>query len=246
MPVAQAKSALPTAESIRRHLAAILKDVSRKDLILIGLAGHGLQLLGSKDAYFCPYDANPSQHDGKLVRPETLISIGEVLGQFRDSGIGQSLLLVDACRDDPEIRSSRRSGGVTQVDFSALPPQTGVLLSCSPGEFSFEHKSLGTGHGVFFFHVIEGLKGAGHGVDSSDVTWDSLRAYVKTKVPGTVRSLYGKDGGEQRPNEVGNLSGEPAVLAVARIAVSPSRPEPTNEPSNGMPKTARSQPVTLN
>jgi uncharacterized caspase-like protein len=40
-----------------------------------------------------------------------------------------------------------------------------VLLSCSPGEFSFEHKSFGSGHGVFFYHVIEGLNGAAHDAD---------------------------------------------------------------------------------
>ncbi len=228
---------LPTSENIRRQLAAILKDVSKNDLIVVGLAGHGLQLVGSSDAYFCPYDANPSQHDGKLVRPETLISIGEILAQFRDSGIGQRLLLVDACRDDPQIRSGRRSGGVTQVDFSALPPQTGVLLSCSPGEFSFENKSLGTGHGVFFFHVIEALSGVREAQDpDGGVTWDTLRSYVKRRVPRTVIKLYGKDGGEQRPNEVGNLSGEPAVLAVARITAPLPRSEPNAEPSKRMQK----------
>ena len=52
------------------------------------LALFALQPAGSSNAYFCPYDANPSQRDGNVAHPETLISIGEILGQFRDSGIG--------------------------------------------------------------------------------------------------------------------------------------------------------------
>jgi formylglycine-generating enzyme required for sulfatase activity len=86
---------------------------------------------------------------------------------------------------------------------------------------------LGTGHvkghGVFFFHVIEGIKGDARDVDG-DVTWDSLRAYVKKRVPQTVIKLYGKEGGEQRPNDIGNLIGQSPELAVARITIPPAKP----------------------
>ncbi len=70
-------------------------------------------------------------------------------------------------------------------ELAALPVQTGVLLSCSQGEFSFEDKSLGSGHGVFFYHVIKGLEGAAQDNDGQ-VTWDGLGLYVRTKVPSTV------------------------------------------------------------
>jgi hypothetical protein len=96
-----------------------------------------------------------------------------------------------------------------------LPQQTGILLSCAPGEFSFEHRSLGSGHGAFFFEIIEGLKGAAKDEDG-DVTWESLRAFVRKRVPIKVKELYGKSGGEQNPNEIGNLIGSPTVLAQER------------------------------
>jgi uncharacterized caspase-like protein len=123
----------PTSDNIRRQLAAVLKGATKHDLVLVGLAGHGLQPLSSSQSYFCPFDANPSERDGKLVKPETLLSLGEILGQLRESGIGRKLLLVDACRNDPQVRGGRRGGGVTQVAVSALPEQTGVLLSCAQG-----------------------------------------------------------------------------------------------------------------
>ena len=61
------------------------------------------------------------------------------------------------------------------------------------------------------------------------ISWDGLRTYVEKKVPATVKLLYGKDGGEQRPNEIGNLIGQPTVLAIARIGRDPPdklMPEP--------------------
>ncbi len=230
----------PTAENIRKRLTGLLEQrrVTKHDVILIGLAGHGMQPLGSKEAYFCPRDANPTTDGSNPTKPKTLVALGEILKQVDDSGVGHKLLLVDACRNDPNVRGRR---GVERVDVSALPPQTGVLLSCGPGEFSFEHKSFGTGHGAFFFEVIEGLKGAAKDEDG-EITWESLRAFVRKHVAAKVREVFGRDGGEQRPNEIGNLIGEPTVLAVARAITTPSRLERKTEPSEVMPKTAEPAP----
>jgi formylglycine-generating enzyme required for sulfatase activity len=214
------KEHFPDAKNIRQQLSATLKGVSKRDLILIALAGHGLQPLNASQSYFCPHNANPSERNGDVAHPETLLSIGEILAQIRDSGIGQKLLLVDACRNDPEVRGGRRGAGAIQVDISALPQQTGVLLSCARGEFSFESRSFGTGHGAFFFQVIEGLNGKAKDEDG-DITWDSLRAFVKKRVPTSVRKIFGKEGGEQSPNEIGNLTGEPTLLARITVEQTP-------------------------
>jgi formylglycine-generating enzyme required for sulfatase activity len=211
---------MPTAGNMRSQLKALLEGATKYDLMIVGLAGHGLQPTGSDDSYFCPSDALPLVKEGRPVDPSRLISLGEILAQMSDSGIGHKLLLVDACRNDPSARSARHRG-LDHVNVAALPSQTGVLLSCSPGEFSFEDKSLGGGHGVFFYHVIEGLRGKAK--DANDeVTWDELAIYVRPKVQSTVRRLFGKDGGEQSPNAIGNLGGAPAMLA--RITADISTP----------------------
>ena len=201
----------PTAENIRARLKGLLQGATKQDLMIVGLAGHGLQPAGSDDSYFCPSDALPLVKEGRPVDPTRLISLGEILAQMSDAGIGHKLVLVDACRNDPSVRSARHRG-LDHVSVAALPSQTGVLLSCSPGEYSFEEKSLGGGHGVFFYHVIEGLRGKAK--DANDeVTWDELSIYVRPRVQATVKRLFGKDGGEQSPNAIGNLGGAPAMLA---------------------------------
>jgi sulfatase modifying factor 1 len=205
---------MPTAKNVWSSLQNFIRDnkPDKADLMLIGLAGHGIQPLGSDESYFCPADANPTIKEGTKnspANPESLISIGELLKVLDDSGVGYKLLFVDACRNDPSVRGRR---GVNHVNVAALPEQTGVLLSCKAGEFSFEHKSLGKkGHGAFFYHVIMGLKGAAS-ERNGDITWDDLGSYVRKRVPAKVRELFGAAGGVQKPNLISNISGEPAVL----------------------------------
>ena len=232
----QDEKSKPTAKNIRTCLKTLLRGATKRDLIIVGLAGHGIQPLGSDDSYFCPLDANPVIKNDRPIEPERLVSVGEILGQMTNSGIGDKLLLVDACRNDPSVRSAKHRG-VDHVNVAALPSRTGVLLSCSPGEFSFEEKSLGKGHGVFFYHVIAGLNGAARD-GRGNITWDSLAAYVRTEVPPTVQKLFGKDGGEQSPNAIGNLRGVPTVLAIARIG---TRPEPKPAPSDSFAGTRAGQ-----
>jgi len=188
----------PTRANIIKQLDLVLDKCKKHDTVLVGLAGHGLQFEADKASYFCPVDAHPS-------KPETLVSLKTLYEKLDDSGAGVKLLLVDACRDDPLGGRGRGIDG----DTAPKPPKgVAALFSCSGGERAFEHDKLK--HGVFFYHVIEGLKGKAK-TEDNEVTWDSLRAYVKRQVSREVPVLMG-GGAKQHPNEVGNLSGEPPVL----------------------------------
>ncbi len=48
-------------------------------------------------------------------------------------------------------------------------------------------------------------------------------------MPRDVKQIYGADGGEQRPNVISNLSGEPMTLATARVTNPPAEPMPKPE-----------------
>src|SRR5205085_523549 len=65
-------------------------------------------------------------------------------------------------------------------------------------------------HGVFFHHVLEGLKGAAKDEEGA-VTWDSLSSYVRKRVSREVPTLVG-GGATQLPNVIADLSGESPVL----------------------------------
>jgi uncharacterized caspase-like protein len=150
---AKKKAALPTAENLRAEIKALLAKKTRDDTVLIALAGHGIsgtikEAGKEKDeSFFCPADAQLNDND-------TLIGLGQLFRDLGDCGAAVKLLLVDACRNDP------KKGRNVDIDALPKPPRgTAALFSCSTGERAFETDKLGKGHGVFFHHVLEGLRG---------------------------------------------------------------------------------------
>jgi WD40 repeat protein len=222
----------PTLANIYARLAEVLEKCKRHDTVLVGLSGHGLQFDGQRDAFFCPQDARPLPE-----RTETLLSLAGLYKRLDESGAGVKLLLADACRDDPKGKGSK---GVN-ADSSPRPPAgVAALFSCSAGEQSFESDKLK--HGVFFYYVLEGLKGKA-GNDEKEVTWDGLQQYVRRRVSRDVGGLIG--GVRQTPAlSAGELAGEPPVLLVLKGSDSPGQPGSTEvkrEPSRPLGETRPSQ-----
>jgi len=120
------------------------------------------------------------------------------------------LMLVDACRN--ELVSGSRG-----LDVDNLPRPTkgtAVLFSCKSGEKAFESDKLGKGHGIFFYHVIAGLKGEARNL-RGEITWTRLADYVTEKVADETPVLVG-GGAKQTPHEIKNLEGRSPVLVGAR------------------------------
>src|SRR5208282_4262187 len=112
----------------------------------------------------CPADAQLNDND-------SLISVSKLFQDLDACGAAVKLLLVDACRNDPTIGRN--------VDIDALPrlPRgTAALFSCKSGERAFESPKLGKGHGVFFHHVLEGLRGKARN-SKGEITWARLTEY---------------------------------------------------------------------
>lgn len=195
---------LPRKANIEKQIQQILNGVTKRDTVILGLAGHGLQFLGSDDFYFCPADAKPFAN-----RTETLVSLRKLYTLLEESGAGVKVLMVDACRDDP--KTSRSAG----IDADTVRPPKGVaaLFSCAKGERAYEHESLK--HGVFFHHVLDGLKGAAKDADG-EITFESLANHVKKRVATSVPKLIG-GGAQQSPTMIAELGGIPPVLVTVRF-----------------------------
>jgi formylglycine-generating enzyme required for sulfatase activity len=178
---------LPLAGQVRKELKLLLRDLDEKDRVLIALAGHGVQFKGDPESYFCPADA-------RLADKSSLIPLGEVYKELEACGAGMKVLLVDACRNDPQSDNSR-SRSVVKLESVTRPtpvkPPGGVVafFSCSEGEKAFEHAELK--HGVFFHFVIEALRGAAVGAVEREVLVPDLEKFVKRRVRDFVREKYG-------------------------------------------------------
>src|SRR5262245_64124533 len=93
-----------TRENVEAAVGRLLKVATQRDTLLIGLAGHGSQFkpteTAKEEAYFCPVDA---------VRDTagSLVSLTKLLRDLDREGGGTNLLLVDACRDNPDPSRGR-------------------------------------------------------------------------------------------------------------------------------------------
>jgi formylglycine-generating enzyme required for sulfatase activity/uncharacterized caspase-like protein len=209
-------AAAPTAKNVRAALKRLLDRVTRHDTIVVALAGHGLQIkvrvkdVGGKETekeegFFCPSDARPRSGATLERQSESMIGFTELFRELEESGVGVKLLLVDACRNDPKAGRSVNADAMPRA-----PRGMAALFSCRTGERAFETAKLGKGHGIFFHHVIEGLKGEARN-KRGEVTWDALAIYVKEQVSDDVPTLIG-GGAKQTPEEIKKLEGKPPVL----------------------------------
>jgi hypothetical protein len=111
-----------------------------------------------------------------------------------------------------------------------------ALFSCKAGEHSWEDDKLG--HGVFFAHLIGGLKGEA-GQEDGTVTLDGLAGYVKHKV-----AAYGAE----HPERLQTTHARYESLGVVVLAVGAPKPSPptdTKSPSTSpdSPRVVRTIPL---
>jgi hypothetical protein len=199
-----------TKANIRDRFETILKQVTKDDVLLIALSGHGQQLtlkVNGKDRevpFFCPRDADPRD-------PNTMIAISGLMDDLTTRGGKANLFLVDACRnvDDRGERSGFDSNRVENLGSG-----TAAFFACSGLQRAVETDKAGGGHGLFFHFVLEGLRGAPGATDpEGQVTWDGLVPYVKKEVKAAAKVWCDKLPEDQRqvPHLVSNLAADPVL-----------------------------------
>jgi hypothetical protein len=174
---------LPERHKILAELKLLLGTLREDDSIIVALAGHGVQFAKEKKTFFCPKDA-------ELNSRETLISFESIYDTLSESRAGKRMLLVDACQNDPQTEVSRSRStvdldSVTRPQTEPVPQGVVALFSCRAGQKSFEHPPLG--HGVFFFHVLEGWKGKADANGDGRLSYNELADYTESETARYAR-----------------------------------------------------------
>lgn len=144
-----------TRANILAKLDSTLRNVKKDDIVLVSLAGHGLQAdafrvgQGTKnDAFYCPCDA-------VMGEPKTMLSLSFLIDDILKKRGGRNIVLVDACRNTPDDPGR---GGIDGKSIT-LPEDTAVFFSCRAGQQSFEDtKKLK--HGLFTYAVLKAVRDA--------------------------------------------------------------------------------------
>lgn len=193
-----------TLANLRQKLKGVTEPLTKKDILIVALAGHGQQLETS-DAekrlhvgdYFCPVNAVSGD-------PETMLPLDEVLSLV-GSNVGRGIVLVDACRDEPDDpnrsvgsrRSRIRSRGIQGRQIT-VPSGISILFSCAERQRAFEHPT--EKHGLFTFCLLEELRKS-----EGNVVWLSLANGVTERMASEEIAKLLPVGRQQTPVLASNV-----------------------------------------
>lgn len=164
-----------------QELFGELQSVPAKDIVVLYLAGHGIDLDGNW--YFIPADVG-SVTTAADVRARGL-SAAELETAISRLKAQRVILMVDACRSGGLVGTL--SPGLDRRQLKEVSRQSGIhlLAATQRDQDALELDSLG--HGAFTYVVLMGLRGAKKTVSARD-----LIGYVERKLPGFTREQLEK------------------------------------------------------
>ncbi|MDQ5845318.1 MAG: tetratricopeptide repeat protein, partial [Acidobacteriota bacterium] len=188
----------PTRVNILRRLSNLSTAVPKDGLLLISFAGHGMEREGQ--AFLLPSDAQVSDQISFLE--ETAISINRMKQRIKETGVGQVLVLLDACRNDPGGRADApnplSSAYTNAFNFDVRNREVqafATVYATGIGQRAYEYTEKKQGY--FSWAIVEGLKGAAAN-DKSEVTLSQLVKHVQEAVPKRITIDLGSTK-QQRP-----------------------------------------------
>jgi hypothetical protein len=170
------------------------KQLQRGDRLFIYLAGHG-DAIDADQFFFLGYDCNPgSDKDNYLISGAIqLYNLKKKIAGETSKGV-EVFFIMDACR------SNELPGGVAGQNFlsTAVSQQRAgelMMLAAAAGQESLEDATIGNGHGLFTYYLVDGMSGLADSVDRADgkVTFKELKTYVDQYVPIVARQRFKRE-----------------------------------------------------
>jgi tetratricopeptide (TPR) repeat protein len=218
----------PTRVNILRRLSNLSTAVPKDGLLLVSFAGHGMERSGQ--AFLLPSDAQISDQISFLE--ETAISMNRVKERIKETGVGQVVVLLDACRNDPGGRAdapnplSNAYTNAFNFDVRNREVQAfATVYATGIGQRAYEYTEKKQGY--FSWAVVEGLKG-GAANDKGEVTLSQLVKYVQETVPKRITIDLGSTK-QQRPFAM--IEGYRADELVVAVTNSASNATNANTPN---------------
>jgi prokaryotic YEATS domain/Caspase domain len=216
----QPQERLPNRGNILRKLSNLRGAVPKDGLLLVAFSGHGIER--DRSAYLLPTDAQLSG-DVRLLE-DTAINVETMRERIRETGVGQVVLLIDACRNDPVSGRSDSDNRMTasyargfNFDLRNRDVRAfATIYATEVGQRAYEYKEKKLGY--FTWGLVEGLKG-GAANNKGEVTLAGLVKYLQDVVPKRIGIDLGP-GKVQRPSfAIEGYRAEDLVVAVSSSAL---------------------------
>jgi len=167
------------------------KNLQKGDRLFIYLAGHG-DAIDQDQFFFLGYDCNPGgDKNNYLVGGAIqLYNLKKKIAAETGKGV-EVFFIMDACR------SNELPGGIIGQNYlnSAISEKHAgeiIMLATGAGQESLEDVSIGNGHGLFTYYLVDGLSGSADSIGAPDkkVSFSEIQNYVDKNVPAVAQQKF--------------------------------------------------------
>ncbi|WP_149142601.1 caspase family protein [Gemmobacter caeruleus] len=196
---------------ITRGVSDLAGRLGPGDEVLFYFAGHGIQIDGRN--FLIPSDAPAAGPEDEAFLTAESIAVDQVLDTFQTRGAATTVLILDACRDNPFPKRGTRSVGSGRGLAPAEPTEGSfILFSAGSGQTALDRLSDSDAdpNSVFTRNLLPFLN------DPDEPLQDIVRD-LRREVEAQAASI----GHRQRPAYYDELTGD-YVLTAARPVVAPA------------------------
>ena len=167
------------------------KSLQKGDRLFIYLAGHG-DAIDEDQFFYLAYDCNPAgDKNNYLVGGAIqLFNLKAKIAKETQKGV-EVYFIMDACRSN-ELPGGKEGQSFLNAAVSETRAGEIMMLATGAGQESLEDASIGSGHGLFTYYLVEGLTGAADSVGTVDnqVTLAEIQKYVDKNVPDVAQQRF--------------------------------------------------------
>ena len=165
------------------------KELKKGDRLYIYLAGHG-DAIDEDQFFFLGYDVNPgSDKDNYLISGAIqLYNLKKKIANETARGV-EVYFIMDACRSN-ELPGGSAGQNFLNTAVSQKNAGEVMMLAAAAGQESLEDISIGNGHGLFTWYLVDGLTGLADEDNNAKVNFKEIRNYVDKNVPLLAQSKF--------------------------------------------------------
>ena len=165
------------------------KSLKKGDRLFLYLAGHG-DAIDQDEYFFLTYDCNPAGDKNNYIVTGNvpLFFLKNRIADLTAKGV-DVFFIMDACRSN-ELPGGREGQQALNQAISEKRAGEVIMLATGAGEESLEDASIGTGHGLFTYYLVDGLSGMADSSKDNKITLKELQDYVDKNVPSIAQQKY--------------------------------------------------------
>ena len=191
-----------TSQALKEALFVFLSQAKKEDLVIVYFSGHGASEPGRPDlVYLLTHDADPER------LASTAFAMYEISTALRlHIAAERMLILADACHSGAilslptqvAMKSPEEENELVYRYFQELSqtlPGRAVFTASEAREQSQEGAQWGGGHGVFTYHLLEGMRGKADRDNNGVVTLGETIEYTRREVRKDTNDRQNPDPG---------------------------------------------------